>query len=238
MKTIVYILISMIGFQSFFIQKKDKRKIMHIKLDKTSYFMGEAMPMTVTFENPSKDTVVLENPSKSSNVVIHLVDSSDHHDYFYTMGKIEISMIDRKTDRYVALGAPKEVISIAPSSSFGFITNVNERLYLEPGNYNCYVTESNNQSNQVEIKISFNELSVICFFKMVQNKNMGYGVRDWAMKGIQRIYPRFKLNLSTENDPEDNKAKKEAGNIPVYQEFAEWWKKNKDTKEIKNLFNQ
>ncbi|HWK03326.1 MAG TPA: hypothetical protein VNS58_06825 [Puia sp.] len=211
---------------------------MHIKLNKSSYFFGEAIPVKVCFENPSKETMVLEDPSKSADVMLHLIDVGDQQDYYYYMKKMQVLITDPKKDQYVIVDPPKEHISISPSSSFEFTTNANERLYLQPGTYNCYVSEGNDESNKVEIKIVFNQHSVDHFFMIAQNADMEYSRRDWAMKAIQRIYPRFKLNLVTENDPKDSKTKKEAENIPVYHEFEEWWKKNKDTKEVKSLFNQ
>ena len=229
MKKLIYILVAAMSFQS---------KVMHIKLNKSSYFLGEPIPVKVCFTNSSKETMVLENPSKSADVILHLIDLGDQQDHFYYMQQTQVLITDPKKDQYVTIEPPKEQISIAPSLSFEFTTDANDRLYLQPGTYNCFLTDSNSRSNQVEIKIEFNQHSVDHFFILAQDNDLSYGRRDWAMKAIQQIYPRFKLNLSTENDPEDNKEKKEAGNIPVYQEFAEWWKKNKDTKEIKNLFNQ
>src|SRR5438552_1049942 len=125
MRKTFYIVFVTIGFQSFFIQKIDKGEIMHIKLNKTSYFLGEPMPVHVSFKNSLKNNMVLENPSKSPDVTMHLVDFSDQHDYFYSMKKIDVFIIDRKTDQYVTMDSPKEQISIAPSSSFDFVTDVN-----------------------------------------------------------------------------------------------------------------
>lgn len=205
---------------------------MLIKFSKPTFFLGESIPVEITYDNGTSETVVMDNPSKSFDVLMHSIDMKTNEDMNYTMGKVIVTDIDKASGQFALVEPPKEQIEIIPNSSFVFTSDLNERLYLRPGKFDCRLTDNGSESNHVEITIKFTKKSVDYFFRLVQDTEQIYGRREWAMEWLQVLYPDFKLNLPLEDDHDDIKRQKETSNRRVYDQFAEWWNNNKDAKYI------
>ena len=206
-----------------------------IKLSKPTFFLGESIAADITYENNSSEVIAIDNPSKSYDVSIHVVDITNNEDLSYTTGKVIVTNIDKASGQYVLTNPPKEQIKIAAKSSFQFISDMNERLYLRPGKFDCFITDNKIESNHVKISIKLTPSSVDHLLKLAQNKDAGYSRREWAMESLQKLRPSFKLTLPLENDPADVKIKKESYNTAVCHEFTAWWHSNKISQHVKEL---
>lgn len=208
---------------------------MLIKLSKPTFFLGESIPVEITYENGTSETVVMHDPSKSFDVLMHLIDMKTNEDMNYTMGKVIVTDIDKASGQFVLVEPPKEQIEIIPNSSFVFTSDLNDRLYLQPGEFDCFLTDNDKESNHIKISVKLTKVSVDNLFKLAQKKETDYSRREWAMESLQVIYPGFKLKLPLENDPENIKTQKEIANTQIYNEFTEWWNNNKNAKYIEEL---
>lgn len=237
MRIILYIGIATFCCQSFFNQKMLKEKVMHIKSDKSVYFLGEAIPVDVVVSNLKDSTVILENPSTSPDVIMHFVAANDQHDYYYPMQKITVLTIDAASDQHVTIDPPKQEITILPSGKFQFITDVNDRLFLAAGKYDCFITSNSDTSNHISIQVVFNASSVDHLFAIVKDSSIEYSRRQWAMKTLQMLQPSFKPDLFIDGTTESKKKSKESHNVPLYKAFAEWWQKNKTNAQVTKKFD-
>jgi hypothetical protein len=208
---------------------------MLIKFSKPTFFLGESIPVDITYENGTSETVVMDDPSKSLEVLMHAVDVKTNEDMNYTMGKIIVTHIDEASGQFALSEPPVEEMEIKPGSSFVFTSDLNERLFLRPGEFDCFLSDNDKESNHIKISVKLTRVSVENLFKLAQNKDTGYSRREWAMESLQILYPGFKLNLPLDNDPEDIKTQKEIANTQIYNEFTEWWNNNKNAKYIEEL---
>ena len=211
---------------------------MIIKLAKTTYFLGEAIPVEITYDNNTSETLVMENPSKSFEVLMHLVDTKCNEDFKFTMGILIVTVIDRKTREYVDVMPEIEQIEIAPKSSFLFTSDLNDRLSLYAGEFDCFLTDGDNESNHIKLNIRYTIESVNNLLKLAQNKEATYGRREWAMEWLQELYPNFKLRLSLEEDSDDIKIQNETYNKSIYNEFLNWWDDKKDSVNIEEMLKR
>lgn len=238
MRIILYIGIVTFCCQSFFNQKMLKEKVMRIKSDKSVYYLGEAIPVDVVVSNPKDATVILENPSTSPDVIMHFVAANDQHDYYYSMQKTTVLTIDASKDQYATIDPPKQEISLLPSGTFQFTTDVNDRLFVAAGKYDCFVTSNADTSNHIPIQVAFNASSVDHLFTIVKDNSIEYSRRKWAMEALQIIQPSFKPGLFLDNVSESEKKSQELHNIPVYKAFTDWWQKNKTSIQVTRKFDQ
>lgn len=206
-----------------------------IKLSKPTFFLGESVSAEFIYTNNKSEAIVIDNPSKSYDVSMHVVDISNKEDLSYTTGKPVVTDIDRASGQYVLTNPPKEQIKIAARSSFKFISDLNEKLYLRPGGYDCYLTDHAIESNHLKISIKLTASSVEHLLEVVQNKEAGYSRREWAMEFLQKLRPSFKLTLPLENDPADVKTQKESNNTASCHEFSAWWHSNMNSQHVKGL---
>ena len=209
---------------------------MFIEFSETSYDLGKSTPVNITYENPGANGIVMENPSKSLYVTMHVVDTKTQEDMSYSMGKIEVTDIDSASGQYALVEPPNEEIQIEPKSSFTFTSDVNSRLYLRPGEFECVLIDHDDEeSNRAQITIEFTKESVPDLLELARDENQDYGRREWAMDWLQELYPEFKLNLSLEDDSDYIKKQNEVCNKVIYDAFVEWWNENKDTEQMEEL---
>ena len=211
---------------------------MLIKLNKSTYSMGESIPVQIIYENNTFEVLVTENPSKSFNVLMHFLDNMRNEDFKYTMGKIIVTIIDKKTGEYVESIPEIEQIEIAPKSSFLFITDLNDRLSLYPGEFDCFCTLGDIKSNHIKVTVTFTNESVEYFLKLVLDKKESYGRREWAMEWLQQLKPDFKLKLPNEEDEEVISEYDESYNSQKAKEFEYWWIESRNSKQVATNIEQ
>ena len=211
---------------------------MFIKVNKTSYNLGEPILVEISYENSSAENIIIENPSKSINVEMHVLDLMTREDMSYFMGKLETTVIDKASDQYATALPPIEEIEIKSGSSFLFTTDPNDNLYLRRGEFLCFMTDHDKKSNEIYLSIQYTKKSIAYLLKLARDNNMSYGRREWAMEWLQPLYPNFKLKLSLEEDSDDIKVQNETHNKSIYEEFLNWWDDKKDSVNIEEVLKQ
>lgn len=196
---------------------------MQIKLSDTSYPLAKPLPVEITYDNPTGQVLVVDNPVKSLFVEMHLVDLRTKEDHSYTMGKVVTTTFRGDQDRYALVKPVPEALSIAPGSAFVFTSDPNERLYLRPGKFDCFLTDAAGESNHLELTIELTRESVVTLFAIAREPKQGYSRREWAMDWLQKIHSEFRLELALPDDPPQKAAQDEADNAVVYAGFATWW---------------
>lgn len=203
-----------------------------------TYNLGESIPVEITYRNNAGRRIVTENPAKSFDITMHLTDLGNDEDLNYTMGRMRVTIIDKASDRYVSAMPPPDTIILEPDSSVTFSSDLNDRLYLRPGNFLCFLTELERQSNQIKIEIKFTRESVLSLAKVAQNENQEYGRREWAMDWLAKLYPDFKLKLSAEEDSAEVRKQNETYNGNIIDSFMKWWDANRNSAKTDELLKQ
>ncbi|MCJ7604149.1 MAG: hypothetical protein MUO63_21950 [Desulfobulbaceae bacterium] len=211
---------------------------MKIKVSKPTYSLGEAIIAEIVYENPTTMPQQLENPSKSFDVVMHVVGARNKEDLNYTMGTMGVTIIDKATDRYVLTQPAKEQIEIDPATSFQFTSDLNNRLYLRPGKFDCFLTDSDKESNHLTITILFDNTAVDYLYALALDPQQIYGRREWAMDWLRKLYPEFRLDLPLDEDPAEVRVRKEAANKVIGEKFFQWWQDNKKTINLREMVGQ
>lgn len=212
---------------------------MKLKFKKTVYILGESIPVEIIFENSTSAKIIIENPERSFDIIMHLFDTIKKEEMNYTMGQVESTVFNKAENQYAIVIPPKQEIEIGPKSSFAFTSNVNNRLFLYPGQFECFLTDhETKQSNSVEISIVYTKESVKYLFELSKDIHQSYGRREWAMEWLQKLYGNFKLYLSVDDDNQETIMKNEEHNKILYNEFMNWWNDNKDSIKIKGLFTE
>jgi hypothetical protein len=206
---------------------------MNISFTKTTFVLGEPIPAEVVYSNTAKATVNLPDPSQSLDVIMHVVNKESQEDLNYTMGEVKATVLDSAADQY-ALDVPVvPEIKISAASEFRFDIDLNSRLYLRPGEFDCFLTDPDGESNHMEIVIEYTKTSVDYLIPYAMDQNQTYGRREWAMEWIQKIYPNFDLKLPDEETGAEQKVQFEKYNNEKYNEFLAWWESYKDKIDIK-----
>jgi len=151
---------------------------MKIKLSKLTYSLSEAIVMDIDYENKTTELITIEDPSKSLDVIMHVVDSKTNEDMSYTMGTIDVTIIDRQTDQYALSEPIVERIDISPEDSFHFTSDLNERLYLSPGKFDCFLTDQDAESNHLFATILFDNASVDTLYAIAIDPHQRYSRRE------------------------------------------------------------
>ena len=216
--------------------KGNKRMI--VTFFKQEYILGEPIKAEIRIVNSSDHAREMDNPSKSLYLVMHAVDLANKEDYTYAMGEYSATDIDRKSGQYALVAPPREKITLKAGEEFRFATDLNERLFLRQGAFECFLKDEDQVSNQVRIDIRFCPESIELLLKHAKNDKAEYSRREWSMELIQEIYPRFVLKLPLPEEPGDTISMKRIHNATVIKEFEQWWSSSKNSEEVRNSFNQ
>lgn len=211
---------------------------MFIKFSKEIFEFGDAIPAEVIFVNTSNEVLQLpENPKKSVDLLMHVVNVNSLEDLNYSIGKVQVSKFGN--DQF-ALAVPiKEKFELQPKSVFSFVSDINDRLYLTPGKYDCFLANYLvEKSNKETITISFTAGSVSYLLKTSADDRMSYGKREWACDWLKKIDPQFELQLPLEGDSDDQRKTKKAFNERSYAQFQKWWEENQKTEACMKKIHQ
>ena len=198
---------------------------MKIQLTKKGYYLGEPIPVTVTYENPSRSALTLDDPAASFDVEMHLIDGTSGEDLSYTMGQSTATVLAGQDDGW-ALNVPvPPQVSLAPGSEYSFESDLNERLYLRPGTFDLYLTDATAEleSDHLPIKIMLEGPAVKFLAARAMTPAQGYSRREWAMEWVLEVYPDFQLRLPDRSTPPAVAAEYERHNREVYERFLAWW---------------
>lgn len=200
---------------------------MQIKLSDKSYPLAKPFPVEITYANATGHVVVLDSPAKSLAVELHLLDLRTKEDLSYTMGKMTTTSFGGDKDQYALVTPIPEALSIAPGSSLVFMSDPNERLYLRPGKFDCFLTDPSGESNHLELTIELTRESVDSLFDLAKDEKQEYSRREWAMDWLQKLHSEFLLELPLPDATPAKRAQAEADNKVVYAGFAAWWNQHK-----------
>lgn len=185
--------------------------------------LAKPLPLDITLANPGSTPLALEDPAQSLDLEMHLVDKATGEDLSFTMGKLSSTPLGGD-DRYAVEAPIPKPTTIAPGASLAVRPDANARLYLRPGDYDVFVTHKQARSNLVPLKIEMTRESVALLFATARDPQMPYSRREWAGGWLARLYPAFRPSLALPTDAPAVRAQQEAGNQPLYQRFAEWWR--------------
>lgn len=199
---------------------------MFIRIPKETFELGEAVPAEIIFVNTSKAPMVLkDNPRKSLDLVLHAVHQPTGEDFTYAIGKVTATRSG--PDKFALAVPPRQAIELGPDSLLSFATDLNDRLYLSPGRYECrlvyYTAES---SNPVGLAIAFTSASFLHLLKTAADGRQSYGRREWAYEWLKRVQPDLELKLALDDEAEDAKREKAAFNDRAYARWKQWWEEN------------
>lgn len=196
---------------------------MFIKIPKDTFEFGDSIPAEVIFVNTSGNPLILpEDPAKSVELLVHAVNVQTREDLNYSVAEI---IINESADGRIAMTVPvKHKFEILPKSLYFFTTDLNKRLYLSPGNYQCFlVNYLIEKSNCVTITVSFTTNSVLYLLNIAVDERVSYGKREWAFEWLKKVNPDLKLHLTLDKDTEAQKREKIAFNEQSYKHFKCWW---------------
>lgn len=199
--------------------------------EKEEYNLGKSLPITVTYSNRGLLSVRTEDPLKSLNVEMHVIDKKTQEDLNYTMGTIEVTQLGDNVDEYVIVEPIPDFVEIEASGELSFITDLNDRLYLRPGKFECELRDSAVISNRKNLTVKYTAESVDLLFNIVKNAELDYSRREWAADWLKELVPNFRFKLTLDTDSEEMKKQNESANKEIYDAFSNWWKSNKDSKE-------
>lgn len=200
---------------------------MKIILTKQNYYLGESIPIEIIYSNQATTTVSLKDPAASFEVEMHVIDADTQEDLSYTMGQISTTVFDEAEDQYALVIPEPESIEVAPTSEYRFHSDLNERLFLRAGKFDCFLTDSGNESEHIEINISLKESELPYLMTYAMDTQQEYGRREWAMEWIQELYPEFILKLPLKDSPENVVKEYEQFNQERHKEFIVWMESKK-----------
>ncbi len=185
--------------------------------------LARPLPLDITLSNPGTTPLALDDPAQSLDLEMHLLDKATGEDLSFTMGRLTSTPLGGD-DRYAIEVPVPRPTTIAPGASLAVRPDANARLYLRPGDYEAFVTHKQSRSNPVPLKIELTRESVALLFATARDPQMPYSRREWASDWLARLYPAFRPSLALPTDAPALRAQHEAGNQPLYQRFAEWWR--------------
>lgn len=190
--------------------------------------LGRPLPLDITLANPGSSPLVIEDPAQSLDIEVHMVYKPTKEDLSFTIGKYSTTQLGGG-DRY-AIDVPRpKPTSIAPGANLNIKPDANTRLFLRPGDYDVFVTYKDSESNHVPMKVQLTRETVSMLLATARDPQMPYSRREWASDWLARLYPDFRPSLSPPNDSPAQRTQREAGNQPLYQRFAEWWREQQAT---------
>ena len=207
--------------------KKPASLPMNINFKKQSYHLGEPIPVNIVYKNDSSIEKSIDDPAESLDVSIHAVDVNNKEDFNYSMGQITTTFFDEGEDQYAMEMPVPKPITIAPMSSYQFQSDLNKRLFLRPGTFDCFLTDGDSQSEHKKITIIFKEPALSYLIASAMDEKQEYSRRKWAMEWIQEVNPAFVLKLPNESTPNNTAKEYEKFNQQRYKEFLLWRKSKK-----------
>lgn len=204
-----------------------------IILEKKAYHLGEPLPISVVYRNAGSSSVKREDPSQSLNIEMHVIDRKTREDFNYTMGKIEVTQFGEVSDEYAIIEPIPGDIEIEAQTEFTFVTDLNQRLYLGPGGYDCELREHAMVSNKEAVSIWYTRDSIVLLFNLVSDSTLDYSRREWAADWLREVVPNFNIKLALDTDSDAVKSQYESANILEYKRFQQWWEANRDSKKIR-----
>jgi hypothetical protein len=151
---------------------------------------------------------------------MHAVHQPTGEDFTYAIGKITATSFG--PDKFVLTVPPRKAFELGPVSLLSFTTDLNDRLYLLPGKYDCrLVYYSVEASNPVSVSVSFTPTSFLHLLKTAADGLQPYGRREWAYDWLKRAAPDLELKLALDNEAEDRKREKAASKHPSAPRLGE-----------------
>lgn len=190
------------------------------------YGLGKPIKVDVTITNTGHRVLVLDQPASSLAVEMHLVDRRTREDLSYTMGRVGTTVLPGAGDRYALVVPVAKPFQIEPRASFSFSTDPQQRLFLRPGVFDCFLTIDADHSNRIQLTVEFKRDSVDELFALARDPAQTYGRREWAMDWLAKLYPAFRLALPVPDAADAARAQMESSNRTVYESFATWWRAN------------
>ncbi len=209
-----------------------------INLKKTSYHLGEPIPVSVIYRNASPLNISREDPSQSFNAEMHVIDRNTKEDFYYTMGKLEVTQFGETSDEYALVEPVPENIDIDAKGEFSFETDLNQRLFLSPGVFDSEFRDGALVSNKSTVAIWYTQDSVSLLLSLVMDAALDYSRREWAVDWLRELLPDFKVKLSQDTDADDIKRQNDVANQPEYQRLKDWWLLNRDSTEVKTILEE
>lgn len=205
---------------------------MFIRIPKETFELGDSVPAEIIFVNTSKAPMVLkDNPQKSLDLVMHAVHRPTGEDFTYAIGKVTATHAGQ--DKFALTVPPRQAFELGPDSLLSFPTDLNDRLYLSPGRYDCrlvyYTVES---SNPVSFTSAFTPGSFLLLLKTAADGRQSYGRREWAYDWLKRAQPDLELKLPMDDEAEDAKREKAAFNDRAYARWKQWWEENQGSEDF------
>jgi hypothetical protein len=107
----------------------------------------------IVFVNSSPQPFILdENPQQSFDLIMHAVDAKTKSDFTYSFGKGRTTVSG--PGEYTLWIPQKQEFEIGPNSQLSFTSDLDERLYLNPAKYECYLEYHHDKSNKVVISVT------------------------------------------------------------------------------------
>lgn len=201
---------------------------MFIQFAKESFEFGDSIPAEIIFVNTSNQSKTLpEDPRKSLELQVHAINRKTGEDLNYQMGKITATVAGGMTALTVPV--PEEVV-IPPKGMLSFSTDVNDRLYLSPGEYLCHLTNFRvEKSNQARITVFLSPTGYLHLLKTAVDPRNSFGRREWAYDWLKRMHPEIQLRLSLDDDTAEKRLSDSAFNEIAYDKYLSWWEENRNS---------
>jgi hypothetical protein len=155
---------------------------------------------------------------------VHAVNRKTGEDLNYQVGKIQATTAGEMVA--LAVPVPEETV-IAPKGMLSFSSDLNDRLYLSPGEYVCRLTNYRvEESNQVRIGVHLTPAGYLYLLKTAIDARQSYGRREWAQDWLKKMQPEIDLRLGMDTDAEAKKQADSALNEKAYGIYRQWWEEN------------
>jgi hypothetical protein len=207
---------------------KGKKSSMFIQFSKESYEFGDSIPAEIIFVNTSDQPKTLpQDPRKSIDLQVHAVNRKTGEDLNYQVGKIQVTSAGEAFA--LAVPVPEEIV-IAPKGMLAFSSDLNDRLYLSPGEYVCRLTNYRvDESNQVRIAVHLTPAGYLYLLKTAIDARQSYGRREWAQDWLKKMQPEIDLRLGQDTDAEAKRQADSAFNEKAYAIYRQWWEENRNS---------
>jgi hypothetical protein len=201
---------------------------MFIQFSKESYEFGDSIPAEIIFVNTSDQPKTLpQDPRKSIDLQVHAVNSKTGEDLNYQVGKIQVTSAGEMFA--MAVPVPEETV-IPPKGMLSFSSDLNERLYLTPGEYRCRLTNYRvDESNQARIAVQLTPAGYLYLLKIAIDARQSYGRREWAQDWLKKMQPDIELRLSQDTDTDAKKKADADFNEKAYAQYRQWWEANRNS---------
>jgi hypothetical protein len=206
--------------------EKGRKSSMLIRFPKKSFEFGDAIPAEIIFVNTSDSPKTLpQDPRKSIDLQVHAVNRKTGEDLNYLVGKIQVTNAGGMSALTVPV--PEEIV-IAPKGMLSFSSDLNDRLYLSPGEYECRLTNySVEESNRARISVHLTPAAYLHLLKTSIDVRQSYDRREWAQDWLKKMQPEIDLRLGLDTDAEAKRHADSAFNEKAYAKYRQWWEENR-----------